>query len=161
MLLREKKKKTLKVWEVHSLVHPLLMEGAGQWTRCGTTECMDEMFLDLRLACWDQRQRPSVAPYFSCFTIWIFAFCGWRHCHISWFGNSCLCRPTRNIIQVSLTTECEQHEHMSAHVGQGFLWSVFSYTKQSLKKEIKNGFVRDTQDTCRSMTDRSFNQPLS
>lgn len=40
MLLRDKKKKTLKVWEVHSLVHPLLMEGAGQWTRCGTNECM-------------------------------------------------------------------------------------------------------------------------
>lgn len=135
MLLREEK--SLKVWELQGRSHPLSKEGAGQRTRCGTNECMYG---------WDSSGfkvsmlRPAAetdcGSWRQLFCDLNFAFCGWRHSHISWFGNFLLCRPIRNIIQLSLNTECEQHEHLSAHVGQEFRWSVSSYPKQSLKKEI-------------------------
>lgn len=145
MLLREKK--SLKVWELQGRLHPLLMKGAGQWTRCGTNEC---------ICGWDSSGfkvsmlRPAAetdcSSWLQLFCDLNFAFCGWRHSHISWFGNFLLCRPIRNIIQLSLNTECEQ---WAAWTHVGTCWTRIPQKCLLLSKSIPqernlHGFVRDT-----------------
>lgn len=59
---------------------------------------------------WRQTTESDCGSFLQLIYDLIFAFCGWRHFFspITWFGNSRLCRATWNIIQLSLTTECEQ-----------------------------------------------------
>lgn len=162
MLLRDKK--TLKVWDLQGRVHPRFMGGAGQWTRW-TNECiMGEMLLDSRLARWGQRQRLTGAPDCSCFAIRIL---------LSAAEDT---RSWKVILEFPLVSSSP--EYYPAFINH-WVWAVSNMNtcRHMLDKNssgasplIRNSPSRKkspwlckryTRRVCRSMTDWSFNQPLS